>query len=501
MVDRDIPTSLWIDSTPETGYPQLSGDVEVDVAVIGGGIVGLTAALMLKREGKRVALLESKRIAHGVSGYTSAKLTAGHGLMYRDLVKNFGLEGAVVYASSNQAAVDRLDAIARTEGIECRIVRTSNYVYTERDEEVEQLKEEDEAARAAGLPTSFVTDTDLPWAVKGAVRLDDQIKFHPREYLLGLADRIDGGGSLLFENSAALDLEEGEPCVVRTDGGRLLAKDVVVATHMPIFDRGLFFTKVHPSRSYVIAFPAPSSAVEGMYITAGEPMRSVRSAETDTGSYMLVGGEHHRPGEEPDTYKPYALLEEFARERFGATEITHRWSTQDNFSIDGVPYVGRLTRSSDHAYVATGFGGWGLSNGTLAAMLLTDEILGRPNEWAWLYDAKRLKPQVSAKSFVEENLKAGKHFVGDRLSPPGGDEEDLQPGEGTVVREGVQHVALYKDEAGALHRLSAVCTHLGCIVGWNPAEKSWDCPCHGSRFATDGEVIQGPAVDPLGPAD
>lgn len=496
--DRDC---LWIDTTPVTNYPGLQGDVSVDVAVIGGGIVGLTAALLLKRAGKRVALLESKRIVRGVSGYTSAKVTAGHGIMYRDLHKNFGADGARAYALSNQAGVDKVEEIASAEGIDCRLARTDNYVYTERDDELDIVREEAEAARAAGLTAEFVTETDLPWDVKGAVRLTDQIKFHPREYLLGIAERIAGDGSSIYEETTANGLEEGDPCVVKTDAGTVTAADVVIATHMPIFDRGLFFTKVHPSRSYVIAFPAPATTVEGMYITAGQPMRSVRSAVTSDGEYVLVGGEHHRPGEEPDTLKPYSLLEEFARERFGAERITHYWSTQDNFSIDHVPYVGRLTRSSEHAYVATGFGGWGLSNGTQSAMSIADAILGRENEWAWLYDAKRLKPQVSASSFVTENVKAGKHWVGDRVSPPGDEEAaDLGPGEGTVVRDGVKHVAVYRDEDGEVHRLSAVCTHLGCIVAWNRAERSWDCPCHGSRFEATGGVIQGPATDPLGDA-
>jgi glycine/D-amino acid oxidase-like deaminating enzyme/nitrite reductase/ring-hydroxylating ferredoxin subunit len=497
MAQRGDRDCLWIDSSPATNYPRLEEDIRVDVAVIGAGIVGLTCALLLKRAGKSVAVVEAKRIVRGVSGYTSAKVTAGHGIMYRDLIKTFGREAASTYAISNQAAVDRVEEIAHAENIECRLVRTDNYVYTEKDEELDLVREEVDAARTAGLPAEFVTETELPWQVKGAVRLSHQLKFHPREYLLGMAERVHGDGSYVFEESTATDLDEGQPSVVRTADGSLTATDVVVATHMPVFDRGLFFTKVHPSRSYVVAFPAAAETVEGMYITAGEPMRSVRSASTADGDYVLVGGEHHRPGEESDTYKPYSLLEDFARERFGADKITHYWSTQDNFSIDKVPYVGRLTRSSEHAYVATGFGGWGLSNGTLSAMMISDAILGKANEWAWLYDAKRLNPKASAKSFVTENVKAGKHFVGDRVAPPGADVEELGIGEGTVVREGINHFALYKEDSGEIRRLSAVCTHLGCIVAWNPAERSWDCPCHGSRFDPSGAVIQGPATEPL----
>lgn len=262
----------------------------------------------------------------------------------------------------------------------------------------------------------------------------------------------------------------------------------------------MFFAKAHPHRSYALTVPIDGErAPEGMFINAGTPTRSIRVVADGDRRLLLVGGEGHKPGEEPDTERRYRTLESFARDRFGVDgDATHRWSTQDYLSVDRVPYVGRLTRRSGHLLTATGYGKWGLTNGTVAGQILADDVLGRENPWASLYDAKRLKPKASAKKFAVENAKVARHFVGDRFSR-GSDVEALKPGEGTVVRAGRRHVAVSRADDGTLHAVSAACTHLGCLVAWNTAERSWDCPCHGSRFTPEGSVIQGPAVDDLEP--
>ena len=491
--------SLWIESTPETSYPSLAGNVSVDVAVLGGGITGLTAATLLKRAGKTVAVVDLKRIVRGVTGYTTAKLTAGHGLIYADLISKHGEEKARAYAASNQAAVDRVERIANEHGIECDFERTANYVYTESEEDVALLEEEADAARRLGLPAWFVADTSLPYAVAGAVRLENQAQFHPRKYLLPLAERIPGAGSHVFENTLAYDVRDGDPCVVTTTRGQIRARDVIVATHIPFLDRGLFFTKVHPSRSYAIAARVPHErAPEGMYITVGQPTRSIRTAPADGARLLILGGEGHKPGDDPDTEERYAALERFLYERFGIASAEYRWSTQDYSPVDRMPYIGRLRRGAKHVYVATGFAKWGLTKGTLAAEILADAVLGIPNPLADVYDANRLTPKASARTFVRENADVARHWVGDRLKRSPADSPDrLEPGDGAVMTVGGERLALYRDDDGELHAFSPVCTHLGCIVGWNTAERSWDCPCHGSRFAPTGQVIQGPAVDEL----
>jgi glycine/D-amino acid oxidase-like deaminating enzyme/nitrite reductase/ring-hydroxylating ferredoxin subunit len=492
-----MPSSLWIESTPQTDYPPLQGTVAVDVAVLGAGITGVTAATLLKRAGRTVALVDSKRVVRGVTGHTTAKLTSGHGLIYAELAESFGREGARRYAESNEAAIRLVTELVEDFGIDCDLERRANLVYTEKADEIGQIEDEVEAASGAGLSVSFVTDTDLPFPIAAAIRLDDQAQFHPRKYLLPLVEAVAGDGSHVFEQTRALDVRPGDRCRVEADRGTIVARDVIVATHIPFLDRGLFFAKEHPQRSYAIAVPLGSTrAPEGMYINVSPPTRSIRTAPFEEGRLLLLGGQGHRPGEEPDTERRYRNLEEFVRDAFGIADApVHRWSTQDYATVDRLPYIGRLTRSSEHILVATGFGKWGMSNGTLAAQILTDAILGRPNPWASLYDAKRVKPVASARRFTTENAKVAAHWVGDRAQAQ--TLEELQPGEGGIVKANGRRMAAYRDPGGAVQAVSPACTHLGCYVQWNSAEESWDCPCHGSRFGTDGTVIQGPAVKDL----
>jgi Rieske Fe-S protein len=286
---------------------------------------------------------------------------------------------------------------------------------------------------------------------------------------------------------------------VATDRGELFAAEVIHASHHPFLDRGFFFAKAHPERSYAVAARVGREHdPQGMYINTNQPTRSIRTAYDDDGLLLLLGGEGHKPGDEPDTEARYRALEEFGRRHWQTESLPYRWSTQDYCPVDGVPYIGRLTRRSDHIFVATGFKKWGMTNGTAAAMILSDLIVGRGNAWAELFDAKRLKPLASAPTFIKENASVAKHFFRDRLNRGERAElEALQPGEGRLLRLGGGKTAAYRDEQGQLHALSPVCTHMGCHVNWNPAERSWDCPCHGSRFAGEGTVIQGPATRDL----
>jgi glycine/D-amino acid oxidase-like deaminating enzyme/nitrite reductase/ring-hydroxylating ferredoxin subunit len=490
--------SFWLETTPETDYPALEGDIAVDVAVVGAGITGLTAAVLLKRAGKTVAVVESKRIVRGTTGYTTAKVTAGHGLVYSELESSFGPEGARIYAQSNQAAVERVAELA--DGIDCDFERKANYVYAESAEEAERLRGEVDVVKRCGLEASFADETPLPYAVAGALRLEHQAQFHPRKYLLALAETIPGDGSHVFEQTTATDVDEDEPCTVETDRGSLHARDVIIATHLPFMDRGLFFAKAHPHRSYAVAAALdPAAAPDGMFINAGTPTRSVRTLRHGEQIFVQVGGQGHKPGVDEDTPGRYRVLEEFLKEHWPqAGPVEYRWSTQDYMSVDRVPFVGRLRRGSDHLFAATGYSKWGMTGGTLAAMLLSDRILGRENPWAELYESKRITPKASFKRFVTGNAAAGYHFFADRLRRPDQREiEALGPGEGAIMRIRGRKRAVYRDEAGALHVLSPVCQHLHCYVAWNPAEQSWDCPCHGSRYTGEGRVIQGPTVKNL----
>lgn len=487
------PTSLWLDTTPESGFPPLQEGLTVDVAIVGGGLAGLTAATLLKAEGKSVAVLEAGRIVQGVTGYTTAKVTSLHGLIYADLVRHFGDEKARAYAEANQAAIEQIASLIQAKQIDCDFVRTEAYTYTESGDERDKIIAEVEAAIKLGLPATFTDETALPFPVKGAVRFDNQAQFHPRKYLLALARDIPGDGSAIFEETRVLGVEEGEPCVVTTDRGTIAARSIIVASHYPFGDRLLYAFRLHPHRSYVLAVRVAQPLSRGMFIST-EPSHSVRSYPAPGSDMLLVGGEGHKAGQGGDTVARYQRLEQWARERFDVQSVAYRWSTQDNSTLDGVPYIGRYGPTSRHLYVATGFGGWGMTNGTVAGMLLRDLILERDNSWSSVFDPNRVK-LTGLSDLVGQVGDIAKHFVGDRMTDA--TVEDIAPGEGKIVDTPNGKAAMYKGEDGTLHALSAACTHMGCFVLWNPAEKSWDCPCHGSRFATDGQVLHGPANEAL----
>jgi nitrite reductase/ring-hydroxylating ferredoxin subunit len=330
------------------------------------------------------------------------------------------------------------------------------------------------------------------------VRLEDQAQFHPRKYCLGLARSIAGDGSHVFEQTRAVGVDDDDPCVVQTDRGTVRARHVVVATHLPFLDRGGFFARTYPMRSYALSARLDGSVPSGMYLSIDTPTRSVRRAMMNGEEVVVLGGEGHKVGQDDDTRQRYTALEEWARSQFPVRSIDYRWSAQDYMPVDGVPFVGPVTPGSERVLVATGFQKWGMSNGAAAAIMLADRIAGRENAWAPLFDTDRVNPRQSVKELLKENADVVKRFVGDRLrtevrrSP-----EDLTPGEAAVLVSGTNRLAVYRDDEGALHAVSAACTHMGCTVTWNTAETTWDCPCHGSRFTADGEVLEGPALRPL----
>ncbi|MFN2608441.1 MAG: FAD-dependent oxidoreductase [Acidimicrobiales bacterium] len=491
--------SLWLGTTATSDFPSLPGNVETDVAVIGGGIAGLTTAALCKRDGCRVVVIEAGRVASGTTGYTTAKLTALHGLTYDKLSSAYGDQGAAQYADANMAGVAQVAGLVATHHIDCDLEAQPAYTYTTDTSVVEKIHAEVAAAQRIGLPAIFTTETDLPYPVHGAICLEEgQAQFHPRKYCLGLAATIAGNGSHVFEMTRATGVDDDERCVIRTDRGIVTAEHVVVATHLPFLDRGGFFARCHPMRSYAMSARLEGRPPRGMYLAADSPTRSVRPAVMDGEEVVIVGGEGHKVGQDDDTTERYAALEEWTRSRFHVRSIDYRWSAQDYMPVDGIPFVGPLSPGSERVLVATGFQKWGMSNGGAAAIMLADRIAGRDNRWASFFDTDRVNPRQSVKELLKENADVVKRFVGDRLATEvRRSSEDLAPGQAAVITVGLERVAAYRDPAGVLHGVSPVCTHMGCTVTWNTAETTWDCPCHGSRFTVDGEVIEGPAIRAL----
>ena len=491
-------SSYWIASTKVTDYPILNDDIDVDIAIIGGGMVGITCGLLLKREGYKVAIIEADRIIQGTTGHTTAKITSQHDLIYSKIKKQMGEEKSQQYADANESAINMIEQLIKEKNINCDFERLPAYVYTQSDEYVQKIVDEAETAASLGIKASYLNEIPLPFPVKAALRFDNQAQFHPRKYLLALAQEIPGGGSHIFEQTRAIDIQEGDTCTVITNRkNKVTASKVIIASHFPFYDKqGLYFTRIYPEMSYVLGVKIKEQFPKGMFINAENPGRSLRSQKFESGELILVGGDHHKTGQGGDTLKHYENLKNFAENTFEVQDILYRWSTHDCMTLDGVPYVGHLTSNTPNIYVATGFGKWGMTNSTVSAIIIKDLIVKGESPWEPVYDPSRFTPGASISNFVVENANVAKMFITGKLqSFP--DDTEINNGEAKVIEVEGQRVGAYRDEKGILHIVDTTCTHLGCELQWNNAENSWDCPCHGSRFTYEGDIIKGPTVKPL----
>jgi glycine/D-amino acid oxidase-like deaminating enzyme/nitrite reductase/ring-hydroxylating ferredoxin subunit len=495
MADQGDGGGYW-NATAGEGprFPTLQGDLEVDVAIVGGGIVGVTTARLLKGRGVRVALVEARRVGRQVTGKSTAKMSSQHGILYQTLVRKFGEDKARLYAEAQEAGIREISRLAAQHGIAADIEPMPAYVYTNDESYVEQIEKEVEVAKRLGLPASLTRETGLPFEVRQAMRWENQAQFHPTKYVAGLAATLPGEGSHVFENSRAVDYE---PTRVVTDTGTISARHVVMATHLPLGQIGMYYALAYPMAEPVVAAPI-RRVPPGMYKNAEEPGHSIRTHRGSDGQvWGIVAGNHYKPGHVDDEQRYIADIERWLTEHFDAGPIAYRWINEDYTAMDQAPFIGWSSRGGGYL-VATGFAAWGISNGTAAAMIIADLATGKENPWLDIFEATRIKPVAGAGEFVKENAEVAAHLVSGYLSRKPKSYDELAPGDAAILKIDGDNVAAYRDTGGTVHAVSAVCTHMGCLVGWNRTDKTWDCPCHGSRFALSGEVIHGPATQPLG---
>ncbi len=498
-------TPVWDELHQLPSAPPLSADATADVVIVGAGVSGLTTGVLLARAGAKVVILDAAQPGSGESARTTAHLANAIDDRFYNIARWHGREGARLAAQSHAAAIDRIQSFAHELDLACDFRRLDGYLFADADQSESSLDDEFEAARAAGLrDVAFV-----PWPIAGGgprcLRFPGQAQISPWPYLAGLADEFVRLGGRLHGSTRVHDILEGRNAIVRTETNlRVAGKSVVVATNTPINDRFAIHTKQHPYRTYVVSLLVPQDAMPlGLYWDNGDPYHYVRLAPSRVPGMcaLIVGGEDHKTGQEEHPEPRFDRLERWARARFPVAEGSPsvRWSGQVMETIDGLGYIGRNPGQHDNTYVATGDSGMGMTHGTLAGMIITDLILNRANPWSHLYNPGRMT-LAAALAFARENFNVARQYL-DWGRPHAKDEAaDLAPGSGRVVQRGLHKIALYRDPEGRLHERSAVCPHLGCVVSWNAAENSWDCPCHGSRFQADGTVCNGPSAESLAPS-
>lgn len=495
--------SYWIDENNTPSFPSLDQDIQVDVVIVGGGITGITSAYLLANEGFKVAILEADRLLNGTTGHTTAKVTAQHGVIYDELITNIGRSNTRLYYEANIGALHFIEQTIQQQHIDCDFKKQDAYIYATTDESAQKLEKEDKAYQKIGIDGVLTSDIPLDISIKNALAMKNQAQFHPLKYLSHLVKVITEKGGLIFENTTAVNIETGKRPVVLTRGNsRVTANHILICTHFPFYEGlGLYSTRMHADRSYVIAAKTKTDFPGGMYISADKPTRSLRSVNINGEEMVLIVGEDHKTGQGIDTREHYNALVAFGEQTLGIEEVKYHWSAQDLITLDKLPYIGEITAGHPNILIASGYRKWGMSNGTVAALLFRDMLLDKENKYQQLFTPSRFYANPSLKNFFVQNANVVSELIKGKLQITNLDPHTLAHDEGAIISIEGERKGAYKDEDGKLHIVDTTCTHIGCEVEWNSGERTWDCPCHGSRFSYTGDVIEGPAEKPLQPYD
>ena len=493
-----VSNVFWLDRRGELARGSIQSNLDFDVAIVGAGAVGLQTAHKLCESGLKVAVLEARKIGFQATGRSTGKITSQHGLRYERLIRDFGFDEAKLYADVNEHAKRGIASICASMPDNAQLEAKAAFVYAQDERQTESLIRETNAAVSLGLPAEYLATVDLPMPCAGALRFASQYQFDPYLYLNGLA-RLIGEDVTIFENSRVFDVVGDGPFQLQLERSVVTARTVVVATQMPIVGPGLFFAKAFPFAHPVAAAPLPEDiVVNGMFISAESPSRSFRTARRDGCTFLVAAGREFKTGDTEAADGAVGDLLAFLKCNFRISKVSHLWINEDFRPMDGVPFVGPASSNKPHLLVATGFDAWGITQGAVASDVLAARVRGETHPAGALFDATRFKPRAGAPTFISENAKTAAHLAGERLLrsrvvPI----EDIRPGDAGVIDHAGEQLAVRKARDGTVTAHSAICTHLGCVVGWNATDRTWDCSCHGSRFDGDGVVLSGPAVRPL----
>lgn len=496
MVQRDgTCTSLWQNEIPFY-RPENDPDIETiyDVAVIGGGITGITTGLLLQNAGKKCIVIESHNLCFGTTGGTTAHLNTLLDNPYTTIIKNFGKENAQLVASVTAEAINLVKENIKNYNIDCGFEEASAYLFSQTKEQTKELEEIYEACQEINLDVSYSLSLPVAIGFEKAMEVRGQAKFHPVKYVYGLARAFEDAGGVILQHTLVNGIEDTDGICVETDNGNFRAVNVIYATHTPP-GINLIHLRVEPWRSYAMAFTVknkkyPHDLIYDMY----DPYHYIRSQKIDGKEYMIVGGEDHKTGDGENAEASFLRLQSYIRKHFDVDEILFKWSSQYFEPADALPYIGHLPGHPGNVFVASGYGGNGITYSQVAALVLRRMILKGESPYIDLFDPNRIKPVAGFSTFVKHNVDVLKKFIGKWFEKEKLEEfAELAPGEAKVVKYDGEKIALYKDEHGELHAVNPMCTHMKCSVAWNNAEQTWDCPCHGSRFSVDGKVLTGPA--------
>lgn len=517
--------SYWIESVEneKRKFPNLNHDMEVDVCIIGGGLTGLTTAYYLSKTSLKIALLEKEKICEKTSGNTTAKITSQHDLFYDYLIQSQGIEKAKQYLEANEKAIRDIERIIKEENINCDFEKQSAYVYTTKVEENAKIKNEVEAVNSLGMKAKFVTDLRLPFKTQGAIEFENQAQFNPCKYAEGLVKAIvTKAGTNIFEKTKVIDIKkqkENEEAnkdeiekqiinkeentdtkyeIITENGHAVKAKFVVLATHYPIINvPGYYFLKMYQEMSYLIGVETKAPLPKGMYINIGNPTLSIRTAQDNGKSLLLIGGNGHKTGERKDISNSYKYLEDIAKKYYPDCIVKYHWCTEDCISLDKIPYIGEFSNLMPNIYVGTGYKKWGMTSSNISANIIVDKILERENPYEEVFSSTRLKPIKNHKELGNMVKEVATSWTIEKIKIPKEKLATITKGNGGLVEFDDKKVGAYCDEDGKLYIIKPVCSHLGCELTWNNLEKTWDCPCHGSRFTYKGKSIDAPSIKDL----